>query len=148
MTYAGTTWLVSGGELPWTPEDIREHLRLLDPSFDHLIDAAIFSQCSRYGVGSRGQVWAVARGDDLGSFFARANAIGKLEKIGPAYLIGGKSYHDCTYGVDSDKARKAFRSIINWCHDDEGIYRAMRREDRGEYRTPNDPDTHWQIAAE
>lgn len=136
MTYAGTTYLVSGGELPWTPEDIREHLGLLDPSFDGLLKGVIASQCIRHGVGFRGQVWAVARGDSLSDFFARANKIGKLEKIGPAYDLAGKPYHDCLFGVDKNKARKAFRSIINWCWDDDQISRAIINERRGVYRTP------------
>lgn len=130
MTYAGTTWLVSGGELPWTPEDIRGHLGLRSTDFDLTIHAVIASQCINHGVGFRDQVWAVARGDDLGDFFKRANKLGKLVKIGPAYLRGKVTYHDCEIGPDPVKARKAFRSISNWCWDDEGIYRAMRREDR------------------
>lgn len=130
MTYAGTTYLVSGGELPWTPEDIREYLGLLDPSFDDLIKAVIASRCIAAGCGFREQVWAVARGEDAADFFKRANGLGKLVKIGPAYLRGKVTYHDCEVGPDPVKARKAFRSIINWCWDDEGIYRAMRREDR------------------
>lgn len=133
--FAGLTYLVTSGELPWTPADIREHLRLLDPSFDALIQTVIFSECNRAGCGFNGAVWSVARGDDLSDFLRRANAKGKLVKIGPAYDRQGATYHDCEYGVDPDKARKAFRAIINWCHEDEGIYRAMRREDRGEFRT-------------
>lgn len=134
MTFAGPTYLVTSGELPWKPEDIRQHLRLLDPSFDGLISAAIASQCLNHGTSFHGRVWSVARGDDLSAFLAQANKIGKLVKIGPAYQRQGITYHDCEYGIDPVKARKAFRSIINWCHDDEGIYAAMRREDRGEFR--------------
>lgn len=130
MTYAGTTWLVSGGELPWTPEDIRAHLGLRSTDFDTLISTVIASQCINHGVGFRDQVWAVGRGDDLGDFFKRANKLGKLVKIGPAYLRGKVTYHDCEVGPDPVKARKAFRSIINWCRDDEAIYRALRREGR------------------
>lgn len=136
MAFAGTTWLVSGGELPWTPEDIREHLRLSDPSFDDLIRTVIFSECNRLGVGFRDQVWAVARGDDLAAFYAKANSLGKLVKIGPAYLRGKVTYHDCEVGPDPAKARKAFRSIINWCWDDDAISRAIINERRGVYRTP------------
>lgn len=139
MAFAGTTWLVSGGELPWSPEDIREHLNLLDPSFDSLIKSVIASQCIKHGAGFRGQVWAVSRGDDLGAFFATVQRLGNVVNIGPAYT--GKydkttPFHDVEIAPDPEKARKAFRSIINWCWDDEGIYRAMRSEDRGIYRAP------------
>jgi hypothetical protein len=134
MNLSGPTNLVSSGELPWTPEDIRAHLRLLDPSFDSLIKTVIASQCFNAGCSLHGEVWAVCRGDDLGDFYARLRRIGRLSKIGPAYQVGKHTYHDCEFGPVPEKARKAFRAIINWCHQDEGIYRAMRREDRGEFR--------------
>lgn len=133
------TWLVNGGEPIWTPEDIREHLRLLDPSFDGLLKGVIASQCVKHGAGFRGQVWAVSRSDDLGAFFATVQRLGRVVNIGPAYT--GKydkttPFHDVEIGPDPVKARKAFRAIINWCHEDEDIYRAMRAEDRGVYRAP------------
>lgn len=130
MTYAGPTYLVSGGELPWTPEDIRAHLGLRSTDFDQIIGAVIASQCINHGVCFHGQVWAVARGDDLADFFKRANKGGKLVKIGPAYLRGTVTYHDCEVGPDPVKARKAFRAIVRWCRGDEGIYRALVNEAR------------------
>ena len=130
MTKAGPTYLVSSGELPWTPEDIRAHLGLRSTDFDTLISTVIASRCINHGVSFRDQVWAVARGDDLADFFKRANKLGKLVKIGPAYPIGKVTYHDCEYQPDPVMARKAFRAIVRWCWDDDGIYRAMRREDR------------------
>lgn len=131
-----TTYLIIGGELPWSAEGIREELGLLDPSFDRTIKAVIASQCISSGCGMHGAVWSVPRDGDLAAFYAKANSIGRLVKIGPAYVSRGVTYHDCEYGVDPTKARKAFRSIINWCWDDIGISEAILRERRGEYRQP------------
>ncbi len=128
-------WLVSGGELPFTAEMVREQINLLDPSFDKLIQTVIFSECNRLGIRMTGAVWAVSRGDDLADFYSRAHKIGKLVKIGPAYERQGTTYHDCEYGVDTRDLAKAFRAVCNWCWDEEAISRAILRERRGEYRT-------------
>lgn len=130
----GTTWLVSSGELPFTAEDVREHLDLLDPCHDALIKTVIFSECNRLGCQNTGAVWSVARGDDLADFFKRANRLGKLVKIGPAYDRDGLTYHDCEYVADPQSVAKAFRSVVNWCWDDVSISNAIIRERRGEFR--------------
>lgn len=123
------SYLITGGELPWSVDEIREELGLLDPSFDKIIKAVIASQCIEAGCGMRGAVWAIPQGSD------RAG-LGRLVNVGPAYQRGKDTYHDCEYEPDPVKARKAFRSIINWCWDDLGISDAIVRERRGEYRQP------------
>lgn len=135
MTVTGP-WLVNRGELPFTAEMVREQINLLDPSFDKLIQTVIFTECTRLGIRMAGAVWSVARGDDLADFYRRANKIGKLVKIGPAYDRNGTTYHDCEYGVDPRARAKAFRAVCNWCWDEEAIARAILAERRGEYRTP------------
>ena len=131
------SYLITGGELPWSVDEIREELGLLDPSFDGTIRAVIASQCFKAGCGMRGAVWAVPRGDDLAAFLDKVRSLGRVVKIGPAYQRGKDTFHDCEFSPDPVKARKAFRSIINWCWDDLGISSAILRERRGEYRTPN-----------
>lgn len=130
----GVTLLVDIGEAPFDAEGVREQIGLLDPSFDKLIQAVIYSQCIKHGCQFTGAIWAVPRGDDLGEFFKTARSIGKLVKIGPAYDRNGITYHDCEYGVDPRAVAKAFRSVCNWCWDDLAIGRAILRERRGEYR--------------
>lgn len=133
--FAGITYLISGGDLPFSAEGVREQLGLLDPSFDKIITPVIFSQCSKHGAGMNGKVEAVARGDDLGAFLSNANSIGCLVKIGPAYDRNGATYHDCEYAADPVKVAKAFRAVCNWCWDDLAISNAILRERRGEFRT-------------
>lgn len=154
MAFAGPTYLITGGELPFTAESVREQLGLLDPMFDKLIETVIFSQCSKHGAGMNSAVWAVARGDDLGGFFKAANKNGRLVKIGPAYSRNGTTYHDCEYAADPVKVAKAFRAVCNWCWDDLHISKAIIRERQGHFRTvwpdrrPQPVPSPYAVAAE
>lgn len=135
----GPTYLISGGDLPFTAEDVRRELDLLDPSYDRLITAIIASAVlqieSRNRCSLRHQVWSVSRGDDLAKFYAKLRRIGKLDRIGPAYEFRGATYHDCSFVPDSRHYRKALQAIVNGCWDDLGLSNTILRERRGEYRS-------------
>lgn len=136
----GPSYLVSGGDLPFTAEDVRGELDLLDPSFDRLITAIIGSAVlqieSRNRCSLRHQVWSVSRGNDLAKFYDKLRRIGTLDRIGPAYEFRGAVYHDCSFRPNPKLFAKALKAIVNACWDDLGLSKAILRERRGEYRQP------------
>lgn len=134
------TMLVTSGEAPFDAADVREQIGLLDPSFDHQINAMIGAKLSANGNRAKtGAVWSVPRADGLKHFFRTANRIGKLVKIGPAFVRKGVTYHDCEYVADPKAVAKAFKAVCNWCWDHRPISNAILAERRGDFRPARVP---------